>query len=166
MENIGKSFILVIEPLEYSVYDKKFNLETFGVVFGSQSTWLRDQHYNLVTTYLEFWQHHFTPKAIREIRDTISNFIMAKVRREEIVIRFFCALGLLAYYTAVSHDKTLTMRKFTAIEDINNPMYYIYIGINDYNVMEIMEKIEQKVAHSKVGVEWKGSCFELTQVSL
>ena len=166
MEKIGKSFILVIEPLEYNVYDRKFNHETFGLVFGSQSTWLRDQHYNLVTKYLEFWQHHFTPKVIKEIRDNISNFITTKVRWEEIAMRFFCALGLLAYYTAVSHDKTLAMRKFTAIEDINNPLYYVYIGVNDYIVMEILEKIEQKVAHSKEGLEWKGSCFKLTQVTV
>ena len=165
MEKIGKSFIMVIEPLEYSVYDTKFNLDTFGLVFGSQSTWLRNQHYDLATTYLEFWQHHFTPKAIREIRDNISNFITAKVRREEIAMRFFCALGLLAYYTAVSYDKTLAMRKFTAIED-NNPMYYVYLGVNDYSIAEILEKMEQKVAHSKARVEWKGSCFELIQVSV
>ena len=149
MENIGKSFILVIEPLEFSVYDRKFNHETFGLVFGSQSTWLRDQHYNLATKYLEFWQQHFTPKAIKEIQDNISNFITAKVRREEVSIRFFCALGLLAYYTAISHEKTLAMRKFTAIEDINNPMYHVYIGVNDYNVMEILKKIEQKVVVQK-----------------
>jgi hypothetical protein len=166
VENIGKSFILVIEPLEYSVYDRKFNLEIFGLVFGSQSPWLRDQHYDLVIKYLEFWQHHFTPKAIKEIRDNISNFITAKVKREEIAMRFYCALGLLAYYTAISHEKTLAMRKFTALEDIDNPMYYVYIGVNDYNVMEILKKIEQKVAHSKAGVEWKGSCFELIQVSV
>jgi len=156
---------MVIEPLEYSVYDTKFNLDTFGLVFGSQSTWLRDQQYDLATIYLEFWQQHFTPKAIREIRDNISNFITAKVRREEIAMRFFCALGLLAYYTAMNHDKTLAMRKFTTIENINNPMYYVYIGVNNYNVMEILEKIEQKVAHSKSRVEWEGSCFELIQIN-
>jgi len=165
VEYIGKSFILVIEPLEYSVYDKKFNHETLGVVFGTQSTWLRDRYYDLATTYLEFWHQHFTPKIIKEIQDNISNFITAKVKREEVSIRFFCALGLLAYYTAISHEKTLAMRKFTAIEDINNPMYHVYIGVNDYSIAEILKKIEQKVAHSKAGVEWKDSCFELIQVN-
>jgi len=55
------------------------------------------------------------------------------------------------------------MRKFTAIEGID-PMYYVYVGVNDYSIAEILEKIEQKVAHSKAGSEWKGSCFELIQV--
>lgn len=163
MEFIGKSFILVIEPLEFSVYDRKFNLDTLGVVFGTQSTWLRDRYYDLATTYLEFWHQHFTPKVIKEIRDNISNFITAKEKREEVSIRFFCALGLLAYYTARTHDKSLAMRKFTAIED-NNPMYYVYLGVNDYSIAEILEKMEQKVAHSKARVEWKGSCFELMQI--
>lgn len=163
MVKIGKSFIMVIEPLEYSVYDKKLNYETMGLVFGTQSTWLRDKCYDLVTTYLEFWHQHFTPKVIKEIRDNISNFISTRVRREEVAMRFYCALGLLAYYTARTRDKSLAMRKFTTMEDFN-PMYYVYIGVNDYNIAEILEKIEQKVAHSKAGLEWKGSCFELTQV--
>ena len=163
MEKIGKSFIMVIEPLEYSVYDKRFNYKNLGLVFGTQSTWLRDKTYDLVTIYLKYWHQHFTPKVIKEIRDNISNFISARVKREEVAMRFYCALGLLAYYTARTRDKSLAMRKFTTMEDFN-PMYYVYIGVNDYNIAEILEKIEQKVAHSKAGLEWKGSCFELTQV--
>ena len=139
------------------------NYDTLGFVFGTQSTWLRDQTYHLVTKYLEFWQHRFTPKVIKEIRDNISNFITTKVKREEIIMRFYCALGLLAYYTARTRDKDLALRKFTIIEGAN-PMYYIYIGVNDYNVLEIRDKIRQKIAHSEAGMEWKGSFFELIQV--
>lgn len=87
------------------------------------------------------------------------------MKREEIIYRFYCALGLLAYYTARTRDKGLAMRKFTIIEGAN-PMYYIYIGVNDYNVMEIRHKIGEKIAHSEAGFEWKGSCFELIQVSV
>ncbi len=163
MEQLGKSFILVIEPLEFNVYEKKINYDSLGFVFGTQSVWLRDRTYHLVTKYLEFWQHHFTPKAINEIRENISNFIASKVRREEVMFRFYCALGLLAYYTARTRDKSLAMRKFTIIEGAN-PMYYIYIGVNDYNITEILDKIGEKIAHSEVGLEWKGSCFELIQV--
>ncbi len=166
MEQLGKSFILVLEPLEFNVDEKKMNFDTLGFVFGTQSTWLRDQMYHLVTQYLEFWQHYFTPKAINEIRDNISNFIASKVRREEVMFRFYCALGLLAYYTARTRDKSLAMRKFTTIEG-PNPMYtmhYIYIGVNDYNISEIRDKIGEKIAHSEAGLEWKGSCFELIQV--
>jgi len=163
MERLGKSFILVLEPLEFNVYDKKMNFNTLGFVFGTQSTWLRDQTYNLVTKYLEFWQRYFTPKAIKEIRDNINNFIASKVKREEVMFRFYCALGLLAYYTARTREKALAMRKFTLIEGLN-PMYYIYIGVNDYSVSEIREKIGEKIAHSEAGLEWKGSCFELIQI--
>ena len=163
MEQLGKSFILVLEPLEFNVYEKKMNYDTLGMVFGTQSTWLRDQMYHLVTKYLEFWQHHFTPKVIKEIRDTISNFIATKVKREEITMRFYCALGLLAYYIARTRDKDVALRKFTTIEGAN-PMYYIYIGVNNYTVLEIADKIGQKIAHSEAGMDWKGSCFELIQV--
>ena len=163
MDRLGKSFILVLEPLEFNVYDKKMNFDTLGFVFGTQSTWLRDQTHGLVTKYLEFWQRYFTPKAIKEIRDNINNFIASKVKREEVMFRFYCALGLLAYYTARTRNKALAMRKFTIIEGLN-PMYYIYIGVNDYTVMEIREKIGEKIAHSEAGLEWKGSCFELIQV--
>ncbi len=165
MERLGKSFILVLEPLEFNVYEKKMNFNTLGFVFGTQSTWLRDQIYNLVTKYLEFWQRHFTPRAIKEIRDNINNFIASKVKREEVLFRFYCALGLLAYYTARSRDKDLAMRKFTIIEEMN-PMYHIYIGVNDYNISEIRDKIGEKIAHSESGLEWKGSCFELIQVPI
>jgi len=163
MEGLGKSFILVLEPLEFNIYEKKMNYYTLGFVFGTQSMWLRDQTYHLVETYLEYWQHHFTPKAIKEIRKSVSNFIASKVKREETIMRFYCGLGLLAYYTATTHDKRLAMRKFTAIEGAS-PTYYIYIGVNDYNVLEILDKIRQKVAHSQAGMKWKGSCFELIQV--
>ena len=163
MEQLGKSFILVIEPLEFNVYEKKINYDTLGFVFGTQSMWFRDQTYHLVTKYLKFWNHHFTPKAIKEIRDCISNFITAKAKREEVIIRFYCALGLMAYYNARNRNKDLALRKFIFIEN-GNPTYYIYIGVNMYNTMEIREKIEQKLAHSETGMEWKGSCFELIQV--
>ena len=165
MELIGKSFILVLEPLEFNVYEKKMNYDTLGFVFGTQSTWLRDQTYHLVTTYLEYWQHHFTPKVIKEIQESVSNFITSKVERDEIIMHFYCALGLLAYYTATTRDKGLAMRKFTTIEGAS-PTYYIYIGVNDYNVLEIRDKIGQKIAHSEAGMEWKGSCFELLQVPI
>jgi len=166
MERLGKSFILVLEPLEFNVYEKKMNYDTLGFVFGTQSTWLRDQMYQLVTQYLEFWQHHFTPKAINEIRDNISNFIASEVRREEVMFRFYCALGLLAYYTARTRDKGLAMRKFTTIDGPNPTytMHYIYIGVNDYSISEIRDKIGEKIAHSEAGLEWKGFCFELIQV--
>lgn len=104
-------------------------------------------------------------KTIKEIRDNISNFISSKVKREEVVFHFYCALGLLAYYTARTRDKDLAMRKFTIIEGLN-PTYYIYIGVYDYNILEIRDKIGQKVAHSEAGMEWKGSCFELIQVQI
>ncbi len=165
MKRLGKSFILVLEPLEFNVYEKKMQFDTLGFVFGTQSMWLRDQTYNLVTEYLKFWQRYFTPKAIKEIRDNINNFIVTKVKREEVMFRFYCALGLLAYYTARTRDKDLAMRKFTIIEGLN-PMYYIYIGVNDYNVSEIRDKIGEKIASSEVGLDWKGSCFELIQVPL
>ena len=163
MERLGKSFILVLEPLEFNIYERKMNYDTLGFVFGTQSTWLRDQMYHLVTKYLEYWQQYFTPKGIKEIQDNISKFIASKVRREEVMFRFYCALGLLAYYTARTREKGLAMRKFTIIEG-TNPMYYIYIGVNDYNILEIRDKIGQKIAHSETGMEWKGSCFELIQV--
>jgi len=165
MEQLGKSFILVIEPLEFNVYERKINYDTLGIVFGTQSNWFRDQMYLLVTKYIEFWQHHFTPKAIKEIRDNISNFITAKAKREEAIFRFYRTLGLLAYYTARTRNKDLSMRKFTFIENFN-PTYYIYVGVKNYNLMEIREKIEQKIAQSEAGVEWKGSCFELIQVPI
>jgi len=165
MERLGKSFILVVEPLEFNVYEKKMNFDTLGFVFGTESTWFLNQLYHLVTQYLEFWQHHFTPKAINEIRNNINDFIASKVKREEVLFRFYCALGLLAYYTARTRDKALAMRKFTIIEGLN-PMYYIYIGVNDYSVLEIRNKIGEKIAHSEAGLEWKGSCFELIQVPI
>ena len=84
------------------------------------------------------------------------------------MFRFYCALGLLAYYTARTRDKGLAMRKFTIIEGPNPTytMHYIYIGVNDYNISEIRDKIGEKIAHSEAGLEWKGSCFELIQVPL
>ena len=87
MERLGKSFILVLEPLEFNIYERKMNYDTLGFVFGTQSTWLRNQMYHLVTEYLKYWQRYFTPKAIKEIRDNISNFITSKVKREEVMFR-------------------------------------------------------------------------------
>ena len=54
MEKIGNSFLLVIEPLEFNIHDRKMNHETLGLVFGTQSSWLRDKCYDLATKYLEF----------------------------------------------------------------------------------------------------------------
>jgi len=163
MEQIGKSFIMVIEPLEYSIHKQKFNFETLGLVFGTQSMWFRDKTQDLVTLYLKYWQQHFSPKVMKEIQDNISNFINARVKGEEIIMRFYCALGLLAYYNAVSHDKSLVMRKFSVFDAIT-PAYYAYIGVNEYSVEEILIKMEQKVAHSNERSTWKGSCFGLVQV--
>jgi len=37
MEKIGTSYISVIEPPEFNAYELKFNYDTFGVVFFTQS---------------------------------------------------------------------------------------------------------------------------------
>ena len=80
MEQSGKSFTLVLETLEFNILEKKINYPTLGLVFGTRSTWVRDSTYQVVTTYLEYWQDHFSPKILKEIRDTISEFITAKVK--------------------------------------------------------------------------------------
>jgi hypothetical protein len=120
----------------------------------------------MLIKYLSIWQQNFAPTVINEIQENISNFIIARYKQEEIVMRFYCALGLLALYTARIQNKPLAMRKFSAMENINNLFHYIYVGIIDYPIKEVFGKIQEKTSLSEGVISLEGSYFSIKQRSL
>ena len=39
MERLGKTFLLVIEPLDFSMKENSFNCKEFGFIVGTESSW-------------------------------------------------------------------------------------------------------------------------------
>lgn len=164
MERLGKSFILVIEPLDFNIYQKKVFFNTFGCVIGTESEFFRNLMYKMCEKRVEIWQAHYTPKIITEIRKNLRLVLRKKIRNEEDAFRILSAFADLSFYTAVSHNKDAYLKSFSTIQD-GKILRYCYVGSEIYNTSEILEKIEEKIQYSREEKgDNKGSCFEFHQI--
>lgn len=169
MVQLGKSFILIIEPDGFNVYKEIFHHTHFGFVIGSHSEWFRNSMFGMLQQYLTMWQQHYSPAILGEIQQTIGRFTQTnKIKDNEVIFRFICGLGALAYYLGETYNNRLNLKTFTIIDmDNSKPLYYCYVGTNDYSSMEINAKIMSKVypSHTNSGTR-EGCCFELQQIPI
>ncbi len=162
MEILGKSFLMVIEPLDFDIEQQKVFYPEFGFVIATESGFFRDSIAAFCKKYHNVRRSAFTPKIITSIRMRMKDFDRNSIRTERGFLELVALFFDIAYYTAVSHDKDAHVRKFSAFND-KSLNYYYYLGSRNYNSLQLLEKMEDKCEHSKIrhGI---GSYFEISQV--
>ena len=162
MENLGKTFVMVIDPCDFDMKQQKVFHSDFGFVIVTPSEFFRDSMIRLCKECHSVRIRNFGPKIITRARKRMREFVNKSIKTERDFLELVAMLFDIAYYTAVSHDKVAHLRKFIAIEGAT-PKYFGFVGSKDYNSFDIISKIQEKIESTKDENE-TGSCFEIYQV--
>ncbi len=163
MENLGNTFLMVIDPYDFDIKQQKVFHSDFGFVLVTQSEFFRDSMIKLCKKCYSVRKRNFGPKIITSARKRMREFGNRSIKTEHDFLELVALLFDIAYYTAVSHDKVAHLRKFIAIEGIS-PKYFGYIGSKDFKSSVIINKIQNKIENAKDDKK-AGSCFEIYQVT-
>ena len=163
MENLGKTFLIVIDPSDFDMKQQKVFHSDFGFVIVTPSEFFRDSMIRLCKECHSVRKRNFGPKIITSARKRMREFVNRSIKIEYEFLELVALLFDIAYYTAVSHDKVAHLRKFIAIEGIS-PKFFGYIGSKDYKSSVIINKIQNRIENAK-GDKKVGSCFEIYQVT-
>ena len=162
MEILGKTFLMVIEPLNFDIKLRKVFYPEFGFVIATESEFFRDSVAAFCKKYHKVRRSAFTPKIITSIRKRMKDFDGKLIRTERGFLELVALFFDIGYYTAVSHDKDAHLRKFSAFNG-TTIQFYFYLGSRNYNSLQLLEKMEDKGENSKArhGI---GSYFEVSQI--
>ncbi len=162
MENLGKTFLMVIEPYDFDMKQQKVFHSDFGFVIVTASEFFRDSMIKLCKECHSVRKRNFGPKILTSTRKRMRDFVNKSIKTERDLLELVAMLFDIAYYTAVSHDKNAHLRKFIAIEGAT-PTYFGFVGSKDYNSFDIISKIQEKIGSTKDG-NGTGCCFEIYQI--
>jgi len=143
MENLGRSYLLVLQPRDFDIKKAQVYYEEFGFVIGTQSQWFRDQMEKLCLECHKIRQRGMGSKIITSMRKRMKAYTRKGIKVEHDLFELIALYFDLAYYTAISHNKDAHLRKFTTILGAN-PMYFVYVGSENYNVMEFTDMIQER----------------------
>ena len=160
MEELGKTYIVVIEPSNFSIKQNKVIYDEFGFVISSQSEVFRDLMSQLVKKCHSVRVKYFGPRILTDIRKNIKGLGRKDVKTEMDTLKLVATFFDIAYYTAVSNNKNAHFRTFSAF--IGSELhYFFYVGSIDYKGIEIIEKIERIKNKNSLG-----SYFELLAIKI
>lgn len=163
MENLEKTFLMVIEPNDFDLRQQKIFYSDFGFVISSGSEFFRDSMIKLCQECHKIRQRRFGPSILTSIRRAMKKFARTTIKTERELLELVAMFFDIGYYTAVSHDKDGHIRKFSIFDGISL-RYYGYFGSRDYNSIELIEKVKEKINTSGDRKD-KRSCFEIVQIS-
>jgi len=143
MENLGRSYLLVLEPRDFDIKSGHVYYDEFGFVIGTQSQFFRDQMEKLCLECHKIRQRGMGSKIITSMRKRMKAYRQKGIKVERDLFELVALYFDLTYYTAISHDKEAHLRKFTTILGAK-PMYFVYVGSENYTVMEFIEMIQQR----------------------
>ncbi|MHA2185279.1 MAG: hypothetical protein ACXAAI_09780 [Promethearchaeota archaeon] len=119
MENLGKSFLIVIDPKDFDLNKEKVFSNDFSFVFSSESEFFRDSLYKLCQECYKVRRKGFGPKLITNIRKRMKAILRKNLNDERVLLELVALFFDIAYYTAVTHEKVSHFRKFSAIDDVS-----------------------------------------------
>jgi hypothetical protein len=166
MERLGKTFLLVIEPLDFSLKENAFNRNEFGFMVGTESSWYLNNIFKFCRDYYRFRSDYLKSNALdslkKEIKESLGQIIKKDIKNDEDFLRLMGIFIDLSFFTAYSHDKTTYLTVFTM--DVESQLLYCcYVGSNEYKDPEELSKQFFKKIKSPSMRKNDGSCFEIYQ---
>lgn len=163
MEYLGKTGLLVIEPLDFDLKQQKVFYPNFGFVLTSESEYFRNSAAKFCLEYHKIRQGSFGPKILTRIRKSMKEYLAKPVKAEREVLELLAMFFDIAYFTATSRKKQFHFRKFVIIEGCK-PRYYLYLGSMDFTSIDVLERIQEMAECSKIDRDAPMSCFEFIQL--
>jgi len=166
MERLGKTFLLVIEPLDFSLKENSFNCSEFGFMVGTESSWSLNNIFQFCRGYYRTRFDYLKSNALdslkKEIKENLRQIINKDIKNDEDFLRLMGIFIDLSFFTAYSHDKTMYLTVFTM--DIGSQLLYCcYVGSNEYkDPVELSKQFFKKIKSTSINKS-DGSCFEIYQ---
>ncbi len=166
MERLGKTFLLVIEPLDFSLKENSFNFKEFGFIVGTESSWYLSNIFRFCRDYYQARSDYLKPNMLdslkEEIKESQEQILKKDIKNNEDFLRLLGTFVDLSCYTTHSHYKTTYLTVFTM--DIESQLLYCcYVGSNKYeNPAELSKQFFKKIK-SPSNDKNNGSCFEIYQ---
>ncbi len=166
MERLGKTFLLVIEPLDFNMKENSFNCKEFGFIVGTESSWYLNNIFKFCSDYYQARRDSLRPQLLNSLKEEIKENqeqIMKKdIKNDEDFLRLLGMFVDLSCYITHSHSKTTYLTVFTM--DIESQLLYCcYIGSNAYeNPEELSKQFFKKIKSPNNDTSY-GSCFEIYQ---
>ncbi|MBA7530271.1 hypothetical protein ES705_22474 [subsurface metagenome] len=150
MEYLGKTALLVIEPLGFDFKLQEVFYPNFGFVLTSESEFFRNKAAEFCLEYHKIRQESFGPKILTRVRKSMKEYLSKTVKSEREFLELLAMFFDIAYFTAMSRKKQFHFRKFVIIEECE-PRYFLYLGSMDFTSLEVLERIQEIVESSKIG---------------
>ncbi|MBA7598353.1 hypothetical protein ES703_05367 [subsurface metagenome] len=166
MERLGKTFLLVIEPLDFSMKENPFNCSEFGFMVGTESSWYLNNIFQFCRDYLKVRSDYLKSNALgslkEEIKENLEQILKKDIKKRWDLLRLLGTFVDLSCYTTHSHYKTTYLTVFTM--DIESQLLYCcYVGSNKYeNPEELSKQFFKKIKSPSIEKN-DGSCFEIYQ---
>lgn len=166
MERLGKTFLLVIEPLDFNVEKNLFNHQEFGFMVGTESSKYLWSLFKFCRDYLnvrsKYSKQHQMNALKVEIQKNWNNILRKPLKSVEDFVRLIGIFIDLTYYTAHCHGKITHLIVFTM--DLESQVFYCcYAGSNTYEHPEELSKQFFKKIKYPYSEKNDGSCFEIYQ---
>ena len=166
MERLGKTFLLVIEPLDFNIKENLFNDKEFGFMVGTESSWYLSNLFKFCSDYYQARSAYLKPNMLDSLKEEIKKnqeqISKEGIKNDEDFLRLIGTFVDLSCYTTHSHYKTTYLTVFTM--DIESQLLYCcYIGSKKYkNPVELSKQFFKKIKNPSKE-ENDGSCFEIYQ---
>ena len=166
MERLGKTFLLVIEPLDFNMKENSFNCKEFGFIVGTESSWYLNNLFKFCRDFLKVRSDYLKPSMLdsfkEEIKERQEQMLKKDIKNDEDFLRLLGTFVDLSCYTTHSHYKTTYLTVFTM--DIESQLLYCcYVGSNKYENPEELSKQFFKKIKRPSSDKSDGSCFEIYQ---
>jgi serine/threonine protein kinase len=166
MERLGKTFLLVIEPLDFSIKEDSFNCSEFGFMVGTESSWYLNNIFQFCRDYYKNRSDYLKSNALgslkEEIKKSLEQIINKDIKNDEDLLRLIGTFVDISCYTTHSHCKTTYLTVFTM--DLESQLLYCcYVGSNEYKDPEELSKQFFKKIKRPSTEKYDGSCFEIYQ---
>jgi len=166
MERLGKTFLLVIEPLDFSLKENAFYCSKFGFMVGTESSWYLNNIFQFCRDYyrtrIDYLKSNALDSLKKEIKESLEQIINKDVKNDEDLLRLMGIFIDLSFFTAYSRDKTTYLTVFTM--DVESQLLYCcYVGSNEYkDPEELSKQFFKKIKRPSIDKN-DGSCFEVYQ---
>ena len=76
MERLGKTFLLVIEPLDFSLSENSFNCNEFGFMVGTESSWYLNNIFQFCRDYYRTRSDYLKSNALGSLKEEIKESLI------------------------------------------------------------------------------------------
>ena len=69
MERLGKTFLLVIDPLDFNMKENSFNYKEFGFIVGTESSWYLSSIFRFCRDYYQARSDYLKPYILDSLKE-------------------------------------------------------------------------------------------------